>query len=42
MRTENITVPLRDGVMGAHVAWPDRKPAGAIIAIMELGGISFA
>ena len=40
MRTENITVPLRDGAMGAHVAWPDRTPAGAIIAIMEIWGVN--
>jgi hypothetical protein len=32
VRTENIEVKLRDGIMGAHVAYPDRKPAGAIIA----------
>jgi carboxymethylenebutenolidase len=40
MRTENITVKLRDGEMGAHVAYPDRTPAGAIIAIMEIWGVN--
>jgi len=28
MKTKAIKVPLRDGVMGAHVAFPDRAPAG--------------
>ena len=36
MKTRNIQVPLRDGVMGAHLAIPDRAPAGAIVAIMEI------
>jgi carboxymethylenebutenolidase len=40
VRTENIEVKLRDGVMGAHVAYPDCKPAGAIIAIMEIWGVN--
>jgi carboxymethylenebutenolidase len=40
MRTENITVKLRDGEMGAHVAYPDRTAAGAIIAIMEIWGVN--
>ena len=41
MRTEVITVPLRGGeTMGAHVAYPDREPAGAIIAIMEIWGVN--
>ena len=31
---------LRDGVMGAHVAYPDTTPAGAIIAIMEIWGVN--
>jgi hypothetical protein len=35
MKTKNIRVPLRDGVMGAHLALPGRTPAGAIVAIME-------
>lgn len=40
-RTEEITVTLRDGgKMGAHVAYPDREPAGAIIAIMEIWGVN--
>src|SRR5687767_10920644 len=40
MRTKDIEVRLRDGVMGAHVAFPDRAPAGAIIAIMEIWGVN--
>lgn len=40
-RTEDIQVTLRDGSkMGAHVAYPDKKPAGAIIAIMEIWGVN--
>jgi carboxymethylenebutenolidase len=40
MRTEEIKVQLRDGVMGAHVAYPGRTPAGAVIAIMEIWGVN--
>ena len=40
MRTEEISVRLRDGEMGAHVAYPDGTPAGAIIAIMEIWGVN--
>jgi carboxymethylenebutenolidase len=40
MKTSTITVPLRDGTMGAWLAEPDRTPAGAIIAIMEIWGIN--
>ena len=40
MRTETIKVKLRDGEMGAYVAYPDRTPAGAIIAIMEIWGVN--
>ena len=40
MRTENIKVKLRDGIMGAYVAYPDKTPAGAIIAIMEIWGVN--
>jgi len=36
MKTQTIKVKLRDGEMGAYVAIPDRTPAGAIIAIMEI------
>ena len=32
MRTRDIRVPLRDGEMRAHVAFPDRTPAGAVEA----------
>ena len=31
---------LRDGEMGAYVAFPDKTPAGAIIAIMEIWGVN--
>src|SRR5207237_6639174 len=40
MRTETISVQVRDGTMGAYVAYPDRTPAGAIIAIMEIWGVN--
>jgi carboxymethylenebutenolidase len=40
VKTRNIQVPLRDGTMGAHVAFPERAPAGAIIAIMEIWGVN--
>lgn len=40
MKTQNITVPLRDGTMGAYLAIPDKTPAGAIIAIMEIWGVN--
>ena len=38
--TSNITVPLRDGEMGAYLARPEGRPAGAIIAIMEIWGVN--
>src|SRR4029078_7975059 len=40
MQTRTIRVKLRDGEMGAYLAIPDRKPAGAIIAIMEIWGVN--
>ncbi len=40
MKTENIKVKLRDGTMGAYLAIPDGKPAGAVIAIMEIWGVN--
>ncbi len=40
MKTQNIKVKLRDGEMGAYLAIPDRTPAGAIIAIMEIWGVN--
>jgi len=40
VQTRNIKVALRDGVMGAYLAIPDRPPAGAIIAIMEIWGVN--
>ena len=40
MKTQDIQVPLRDGAMGAHVAFPGRAPAGAVIAIMEIWGVN--
>jgi carboxymethylenebutenolidase len=40
MRSENIRVPLRDGEMRAYLALPERRPAGAVIAIMEIWGVN--
>ena len=40
MRTRELRVRLRDGEMGAHVAFPERTPAPAIIAIMEIWGVN--
>ena len=40
MKTQNIKVKLRDGEMGAYLAIPDKTPAGAIIAIMEIWGVN--
>ena len=40
MRTRELRVRLRDGEMGAHVAFPERTPTGAIIAIMEIWGVN--
>jgi carboxymethylenebutenolidase len=40
MLTKNIKVPLPDGEMGAYLSIPDRTPAGAIIAIMEIWGVN--
>ena len=40
MKTSNITVPLRDGVMGAYLAVPDGTPVGGIVAIMEIWGVN--
>ena len=40
MKTQNIRVKLRDGEMGAYLAIPDKTPAGAIIAIMEIWGVN--
>jgi len=40
MRTKEVRVPLRDGEMGAHIAFPERTPAGALIAIMEIWGVN--
>jgi carboxymethylenebutenolidase len=40
MRTENVKIKLRDGTMGAYIAYPDKTPAGAIIAIMEIWGVN--
>ena len=38
-KTGQITVPLRDGEMGAFLAMPEKSPVGAIIAIMEIWGV---
>ena len=40
MKTENISVPLPDGGMGAYVAYPEKTPAAAVIAIMEIWGVN--
>lgn len=40
MKTENVIVPMRDGKMGAYIAYPDKTPVGAIIAIMEIWGVN--
>jgi carboxymethylenebutenolidase len=40
MLTRNMLVPLEDGEMGAYVVVPERKPAGAVIAIMEIWGVN--
>ena len=40
IQTQHIQVPMRDGIMGAHVAFPAHTPAGAIIAIMEIWGVN--
>jgi carboxymethylenebutenolidase len=40
MRTRTIRVPLRDGEMGAYLAMPERTPAGAVVAIMEIWGVN--
>ena len=40
MKTSNIQVPLRDGVMGAYLAVPDGPPKGGIVAIMEIWGVN--
>ena len=41
MRTEYVKMPMRNGgEMGAYVAWPDRTPAGAVVAIMEIWGVN--
>src|SRR5437762_8267960 len=40
MKTEKLTVKLRDGAMGAYLSIPDQTPAGAIIAIMEIWGVN--
>jgi len=40
MKTQNIRVKLRDGEMGAYLAMPDRTPAGAVVAIMEIWGVN--
>jgi carboxymethylenebutenolidase len=40
MKTRNIKVKLRDGEMSAYLAIPDKAPAGAVIAIMEIWGVN--
>jgi carboxymethylenebutenolidase len=40
VKSKTVKVPMRDGIMSAYVAYPDRTPAGAIIAIMEIWGVN--
>jgi carboxymethylenebutenolidase len=40
MQTRTVEVPLRNGVMSAYLAVPDRTPVGAVIAIMEIWGVN--
>ena len=40
MRTQNVRVKLKDGLMGAHIAYPAKIPAPVIIAIMEIWGVN--
>ncbi|RJT41451.1 dienelactone hydrolase family protein [Mesorhizobium waimense] len=40
MIEHDIEIPMRDGTMGAFLALPEGKPAGAIIAIMEIWGVN--
>lgn len=41
MRTEYVKVPMNGGgEMGAYVAYPDKAPAGCVIAIMEIWGVN--
>jgi len=40
MKTSKIKVPLRAGTMSAYLAIPDKTPAAAVIAIMEIWGVN--
>jgi carboxymethylenebutenolidase len=40
VKSRTVNVPMRDGIMSAYVAYPDRIPAGAIIAVMEIWGVN--
>jgi carboxymethylenebutenolidase len=40
MKASTVSVPLRDGNMGAYLALPDGPPKGAVIAIMEIWGVN--
>src|SRR5262249_581077 len=40
MQTRSIKVKRRDGEMDAYLAIPDKTPAGAVIAIMEIWGVN--
>jgi carboxymethylenebutenolidase len=40
MKTSSIQIELRDGQMGAYLAVPEKTPAGAVIAIMEIWGVN--
>ena len=40
MFTETINLNLTDGQMGAYIAYPEKSPIGAVIAIMEIWGVN--
>ena len=40
MFTETIKLNLTDGQMSAYIAYPEKSPIGAVIAIMEIWGVN--
>jgi carboxymethylenebutenolidase len=40
MFTETINLNLTDGQMNAYIAYPEKSPIGAVIAIMEIWGVN--
>jgi len=40
IETRTVAVKLRDGIMGAFLALPERRPAPGIVAIMEIWGVN--